>query len=443
VPSYLYPAPDGILASDRYAVTIDGRPSFTYLTTGPGEAEFTAGHTASYTGFDLHGSAEVRIRRIGKAIEKAVVRPCSAGVETRLEKGELVFHLDQPCKLSVECDDDLTDVLFLAAHEPEAEVPSRDDPQVVWFEPGVHEVGRFYSLAAGKTYYLAPGAFLKGSFVGGGDGTRIMGRGILSGADYPWPGHLKEKNADRTDLVRLQGDDIVMSGITLVDSPFFCVVAEGSNNRFQDLTILAWHHNTDGISAGPGARIDDCFLRVADDAFKPFVSDTRITRCVIWNDRAAPFQLTWNAEQDSSGSVVRDCDVIHHIPFFRKMNEWTGSIFWSWHGGSGRICDLLFENIRIEGPSPRLINIFLQRNPWSPQDGAWGSFKGLHFKNIQVECAPRFSSKLTGLDDAHRIEDVVFEDLSIAGEMIHSPEEMDLIIGEHVDSVRFVVTPQH
>ena len=53
-PCTTYPVPAGIPPSTRYAVTVDGQPSFTYLTTGPAEAEFTAGHTASWTSFDLH-----------------------------------------------------------------------------------------------------------------------------------------------------------------------------------------------------------------------------------------------------------------------------------------------------------------------------------------------------------------------------------------------------
>jgi|GEM_PF-6158803 len=64
----LYPTPGGIAPSDRYAVTINGMASFTCLTTSPAEAEFTAGHTASCTSFDLQGPCEVRIRRLGRPV---------------------------------------------------------------------------------------------------------------------------------------------------------------------------------------------------------------------------------------------------------------------------------------------------------------------------------------------------------------------------------------
>ena len=428
-----YPAPKGIAPSSRYTVTINGMPSFTYLTTGPAQAEFTAGHTASWTSFDLHGPSEIRIRRSGKPVKTAIIRPGAAGIQPRIEDGDVVLRLDRPRKLCVECDGDLTDVLFLFANAPETEVPSPDDPNVVWFGPGIHEIGKFYQLKPATTYYLAPGAFLKGSFAGGGDGTRVLGRGVLSGADYKWPGHLKEKSTDRVDLVRLEGNNLELAGITLVDSPYYVVVVKGHDNRFHDLTILAWYHNTDGISAGPGARIDDCFLRTADDALKPFVSNTRISRCVLWVDRAAAFQLTWNAKDDSGGAEVRDCDVIHHMPFCTKANEWTGAVFWSWHGGPAHIHDLLFENIRIEGRSPCLINLSLRRNPWSPQDGDWGRFSRLKFRNITCEEPFLFPSRILGHDAAHPIEDVVIENLTIAKQRIDSLKAMHLETNEFAD----------
>ncbi|HEY3397189.1 MAG TPA: hypothetical protein VGM19_05950 [Armatimonadota bacterium] len=438
--STTYPAPDGVPASSRYAVTVDGQPSFTYLTTGPAEAEFTAGHTSSWTSFDLRGRCEVRIRRLGRPISQAVVRPLASSVQAEVDRGEVVLRLDQPGKLCLECDGDLTDVLFLFANEPESEIPSPDDPRVVWWGPGVHEIGKFYALQPGLTYYLAPGAFLKGSFAGGGDGTRILGRGVLSGAAYKWPGHLQEGSPERVDLVNLAGDGLELSGVTLVDSPYYVVVAGGRDNCFRDLKVLAWHFNTDGLSSGPGARIDDCFLRVADDALKPSVSDTRITRCVVWADRAAAFQLSWNSLEDSGGSVVRDCDVIHHMPFCTVADEWTGSVFSSWHGGTAHLHDLLFEDIRIEGRCARLINVFMQRNLWSQQEGEWGRFSRLCFRKISAEQPFRFPSRLLGHDADHLIDDVLFEDLRIAGRTIHSPEELGLETNEYVRGLRFATT---
>lgn len=432
----LYPAPDGIAPSDRYAVTINGMASFTYLTTSPAKAYFTAGHMTSWTSFDVNGRCEVRIRRLGRPVSSAVVRPLVTSIQARIEDGDVVLELDRPRKLSVECDGDLTDVLFLFANAPETGVPSPDDPGVVWFGPGVHEIGKFYALKPATTYYLAPGAFLKGSFAGGGDGTRVIGRGILSGADYDWPGDMQEKSTDRIDLVKLTGNNIELSGITLVDSPYYVVIAGGRYNRFNDIKILAWHNNTDGISAGPGARIDDCFLRVADDAFKPFVSDTRISRCVLWVDKAVPFQLTWNARHDSGGSEVRDCDVIHHEPFCKACDEWTGAIFRSWHGGAAHIHDLLFEDIRIEGRSPCLIDLFMARNPWSPQDGEYGRFSRLTFRNITCEQPFRVPSRLLGHDAEHPIADVVIENLTIAGRRVDSPAAMNLQNNEFVTGLR-------
>ena len=433
----VYPRPKNVPASSRYEVEIQCKPSFVYMTTGPKEAEFTCGHTSSWTSFDFTGSVDIRIRRLDRPVKSVTVRPASAHVAAHVEDGAICLQLDQPGKLCIECDDDLRDVLFLFANEPDTNIPSADDPKVVWFGPGIHEIGKFYSLKPGMSYYLAPGSFLKGSFAGGGDGTRVTGRGVLSGADYQWPGHLQEKNAERVDLATVAGDGVEISGITLVDSPYYVIIANGRNNTFRNLKILAWHFNTDGISAGPGGRIEDCFLRVGDDAFKPFVSDTRISRCVLWVDRAAAFNLTWNACQDSGGSEVRDCDVIHHMPFCTQESNWTGAVFWSWHGGTAHIHDIRFEDIRIEGQCPCLIKLCMERNPWSPQGGEWGRFSHLCFRNIRAERPFLFPSRLLGYDATHSIRDVAFENVVIGDRRMQSAEDMNLVTNGFVRNLRF------
>ena len=439
----LYPRPADIAASDRYAVEVDGQESFVYSTTSPELATYTSGHTASWTSFDMTGAIEIRVRRNGRPINMATVRPGSAGIVPKVIDGELVIRLDRPRKLAVECDRDLTDVLFIFANEPETDIPSPDRKDVVRFGPGVHEIGKDYQLEPGKTYYLAAGAFVKGTFSGGGDGTRIMGRGVLSGADYKWPGpdtYGPGGHPGRVDLVRLEGDKLELSGITLVDSPYYVVLARGKDCRFSNLKILAWYDNTDSISTGSGARIDNCFIRVADDVFKTFRTDTRISRCVVWCDKGAAFNLSWKVPQDCGGSVVRDCDVIHHKPFEDKLHRWTGAVFRSWFGGGGHIHDILFEDIRIEGQSPRLISIHFERNKWSRQSGEWGSFSKLHFRNITATGPFLFHSQLLGHDAAHTIDDVVFENLRIGGELIRSAGQMNLKTNEFVRNLSFIVT---
>ncbi|MFO7871087.1 MAG: hypothetical protein R6V03_06605 [Kiritimatiellia bacterium] len=434
-----YPVPNGIACSDHFAVRVDEQDSFTYQTTGPAASGLVAGQTASWTSFDLRGPCRVRIRRLDRPVSEVVVRPVAKGIEARIAGDEIVVEFDQPAKLSVECDGDTEHVLFLFGNAPESDVPDRNDPAVVWFGPGVHEVGRAYRLAPETTYYLAPGAFVKGTFAGGGDGTRICGRGVLSGRAYKWPGHQQERSPERIDLVRLKGNEIEISGATFVDAPFYVLVTQGRRCRYTDVKVIAWYFNTDGISSGSGARIDDCFLRVSDDVFKPFVSDTHITRCTLWCDKGAPFMLSWNAMQDYGGSVVRDCDVIHHQPHNTGiLNEWTPSVFRAWHGGVGHIYDLRFEDIRIEGPLARFIDVRMKRNPWSIQEGEWGRFRGLTFRNIVAEGPVRWPSRLLGHDADHRIDDVSFENLRIGGRRIAAAADLDLETNEFVRGLRFV-----
>jgi len=82
-------------------------------------------------------------------------------------------------------------------------------------------------------------------------------------------------------------------------------------------------------------------------------------------------------------------------------------------------------------------NLFLQRNPWSPQEGEWGRFSRLRFRNIATEQRFRVPSRLLGHDAAHLIDDVLFENLTIAGRRLHSPEDLGLQTNEFVRNLRF------
>ena len=71
--------------------------------------------------------------------------------------------------------------LYIFANPPEIDAPSKDDPNVVYFAPGVYE-HKFYKLESNKIYYIAGGAFVYGRFYGVElQNVTIRGRGVISG----------------------------------------------------------------------------------------------------------------------------------------------------------------------------------------------------------------------------------------------------------------------
>ena len=96
-----------------------------------------------------------------------------------------------------------------------------------------------------------------------------------------------------------------------------------------------------------------------------------------------------------------------------------------------------FDDIRVEGSPLSLILLQMHRNPWSIQEGEWGRFSRLRFGYIRLDEPPRGPSRLLGHDDAHPIDDVVFENLRIAGRPVLAAEQIDLETNEFVRGLRF------
>jgi hypothetical protein len=435
----VHPAPEGAPVSDRYAVAVAGKEAPACITTSGPDAALTAGNTLSWVGFDMAVPAEVRVRRLDRRPESVTVRPASAGAAASVQADEVIVRVPCPGAYCVEVNDDLHHVLMLFANPPEPTPPTPNDPGVTVFGPGVHDVGRQMPLPSGRTVYLAPGAYVRGTFAGGGDGTRVCGRGVLSGEAFRWPGHQQENSPERVDLLRLTGDRIVLDGVTLVNSPFYVAVVRGARAHLNNLKVMGWTNNTDGISTGPGATITDCFCRVADDVIKVF-NHVRVERCTLWCDKAAAFQLSWNVDRDCGRSAIRDCDVIHHMPSLsdeQLPGRWTGAVFRSWHAGTGHIHDVTFEDIRVETAPARLVGIHMDTHPWDRSPGRWGRFSNLTFRRVHVAQRPRLPSYLLGRSPQHDVRGVTFEDLRIAGRRVRSADQMPLRTNEFARNIRF------
>src|SRR6266478_1473464 len=140
---------------------------------------------SSMTSLDFSGTIDVSITYTKGDIKSARVRPLSYGITPLVKKNTITFSLAQPRNLSVEVNGDIFHNLQLFANSIEDARPNPADPNVIYYGPGAHQVGRVV-VPSGKTVYLAGGALVEGSFlVNHVENVHILGRGILyqSGAE--------------------------------------------------------------------------------------------------------------------------------------------------------------------------------------------------------------------------------------------------------------------
>ena len=407
-----YPGSAGIAPSMHYRVEVaqHGRtqPSFVYST----QAQWRSNRSkdTSWTAFSFAGRVTVTVTKLRGAFSRCRVLPSSRGIQPRVQGNTAVFDLDRPAKLAVEFDESIEHPLLVFADPPENNIPERGQPDVIWFGPGVHDLGEGLTARAGQTVYLAGGAFVKGRIRGtNASGAAIRGRGVLSGEHLPQGGdHLLQ-------LGGWQTRGALVEDVTLVGSPHYNIVLDGQSNVVRNVKMLSWWFSTDGVGIGSQGLVEDCFFKVNDDALKLYHSGMRVRDCVFWQmENGAPFQISWNMPGDNHGFRVSNCDVIRVEHQWNNPNE---AVFDSIHGGSGHMRDYVFENIRIENCAWRLFHLAIATNEFAKATTR-GRISNLTFRNVSVDGPLKMPSLIMGWDAEHRIEDITMENLRIGGKLI-------------------------
>ncbi|RMF91905.1 MAG: hypothetical protein D6741_15530, partial [Planctomycetota bacterium] len=188
--------------SDEYEIEVrQGNrrfPLFVYVTKSQWK---TNRHPdTAWASFDFTGTVTVRVTRLRGKVEACRILPTSRHIQPRIVENAVEFEIDRPGFFSVEFENPPKHPLLVFANPPEKTRLEGGDPEVLYFGPGVHAPGEI-QIAAGQTVYLARGAYVKGRIVGrNARGVCILGRGVLSGEDYPHrSGHLIALTGDSSD----------------------------------------------------------------------------------------------------------------------------------------------------------------------------------------------------------------------------------------------------
>ena len=410
----VYQWPPEMPVSQQYEITVQqGRNVFS-VPVLVSQAQFPEKNRSKNTAFAIFsfsGRVKVTVKKLGGTFSEGVVMPASFGIKGIKTGNTLVFTLDRPGNLAIEFDKDLSYPLLLFANPLEQNPPSKADPKVRYFGPGYHDTADTIWMGVGETLYLAGGAVLSAHIMGRkAAGARIIGRGIVSGRRF---GHTHGKLIHFPDQ---QSPNLYFEGFTMVDAPGYYLTTRSRNTHAVNVKGLGWWFNTDGFSFGPDGLAEDCFLKCNDDAIKLYHSGNRVYRTTIWQmENGAPFQISWNMNSDNSRFVVKDCDVIHCDHEWDNPNE---AVFAAIHGGSGHMCDYLFEDIRIENAGWKLFSLQVMPNRFAKAD-TLGKITRVTFRNISLMTPDgkpmRRKSVLKGFDRSSCIRDIHIEGVKLNG----------------------------
>lgn len=397
------------------------------------------------------GPAEIEVSLLDRSIQEHVIRPLSLELEGSVnEVGQLVFQMVAAHKVSVEIEG--CRPLYVWANPPELNIPSEDDPNVLYFKSGqTYEVGRL-RMESGQTLYIEGGAVLKGRVCAkDAHDITIRGLGILDGSYY---GAQHGENAKSIFFERCQ--DVLVRDITMIH-PSAWMIVPGACERVEICNVkqIGEVMCSDGIDivGSKQVHVHDCFLRNNDDcvvvkAFlihhdvhADFSADFRVSpeailveNCTFANDPAGNAMEIGHelSVQRVSGVTFRNIDVL--------SVHGQGAVFSIHNNDRAIVEDILFEDIRIEHCWDKFIDFRISKSRFS-SDTERGHIRNVTLRDINWLKSSNNDgytiSLIGGWDAEHRVENVTLENICFNGVPIQHIDELE-INTRHADDVCLV-----
>ncbi|HWD81885.1 MAG TPA: glycosyl hydrolase family 28 protein [Kribbella sp.] len=454
-----YPIPAGIAQATTFEVKVRTAPGpwtpvATYsvnlkqinATTGAGQIL-----KSSLAYFDFTGSVEVWVRYTKGTVSTARIRPLSYGIEPELDdESTLIFTLTEPRKVVVEVNGEIFDCLHLLARPVETNAPSPDDPDVIYFGPGVHTTASgTIDVPSGKTVYLAGGAVLKASvnFTGTTNGA-LTGRGVIYGTKAGGCTIVNSKN-------------IRVDGISMLDLSTGYAITAGMSEQvtitdFGYFSAGQWGDGIDVFSS-TDVLIDNSFLRCSDDCIAlythrwDYYGDTRnvtVRNSSLWADVAHPINVGTHGNTDNpevlENLTISNVDILDHR---EPQKLYQGCIALN-PGDSNLVRNVRIENVRVEDFRwGQFLHLRVAFNK-SYNTSAGRGIDGVYVRNLTYTGKNASTAMMLGYDAAHGINDVTFQNLVVNGTVMASTmrkpgwftvaDMADMHVNEHVTNLRWL-----
>lgn len=403
--------------------------------------------TAAFAYFDMRGPVECRVM-CPDPVTSVRILPSSLKIAPVMSGNTITFTLKEPKHVTVEINGQWVRALHIFANPPEQNVPCRDDPNVIYFGPGIHEVGRLV-VGDNQTVYIAGGAIVRAiikpdepfmikpssglrgylpTFELRGKNIILRGRGIIDQSACPT--HARHP-------IFVTGSDIHIEGVIIRDASLWTVpIRQSDRVSVNNVKLIGYRANSDGIDIcnSRDVTVDSCFIRTLDDlvVVKTDKGQSKaghivVKGCVLWNELAHALSIGAEIREDVDDVLFTNCDVIHD-----KGREWTLRVF---HCDAARVSNIRFTDLRIE-ESRRLASAWIGKYVWS-RDAERGHVRDVSFENIRAAGAP-LSIELKGFDAGHTVEQVAFRDVLINGKPL---TPADVKANEFVKDLRIENSP--
>jgi hypothetical protein len=438
----LYEGPPELRQALDYQIQVNNKPIYVYNTAVNFNRTWTKDpriEKTPMTYFDFEGKVKINIKSTETKLESVIVRPLSLGIKPKIKGDTISFELDKPAKLTIEVNGNIKRAIHIFANPIEKDAPKKDDPNVIYFGPGIHKVGRI-PVKSNQTVYISGGAVVYGCIKAENlENLKISGHGIIDGSIY-------DRWVDTTVPIDLRNcKNSVVEGIMLLDPAAWTLnIYECQNIDINDVKIISARSNSDGITiqSSKDVKATDCFVRSWDDSlvvkgYGSDIKDITFENCILWTDLAQSCEIGYETRANTIEDITfKNITVLHnfHKPVLSIHN-----------GDNALVRNIHYENIIVEdaamgmGDSQGynyLIDLFIGNSQWS-QTAERGSIRDVYFENIEILGGNFQGSRIYGYDDKHTIENVNIKGLKILGETIKDTDLGKFKINNYAKDIKF------
>ncbi|MCL2604703.1 MAG: glycosyl hydrolase family 28 protein [Defluviitaleaceae bacterium] len=451
----LYEGPQTMDTSQSARIWVEGHELFVYDVMVNHEHIWNSNTIPSRTPmayFDFEGELliEIEVPGLAQGINEAKILPSAHGIVPRVENNRVSFTVSEPGFYTVVYNDHVHLATHIFANPLETDVPDRDDPDVIFIDPG-HWTLDAIVLNSGQTLYISGGAVVNSIVVvDGAQDVTIRGRGIICGADRPaWnqPGSYA-----RVPIDIRSSRNITAEGIILINGNAWKFNSFNSDGLFaSNIKIISGRQNGDGFTfqSCRNHHVADSFVRTWDDSLviKNYAGSSRditFERVQIWTDLAQSMEIGYETNRGLtinptiSNITFRDIHVLYanHKPIISIHNSDDAEIF-----------NILWENITVDnafmrgdhGVNNELIEFNMIKTHWSTVRDEWGSIRDITIDGLTVHRTLDGSvpmSNFWGANENHTLENVTLRNIYINGNRVTTLRELRA----HVNDYAFNIT---
>lgn len=373
---------------------------------------------ASFAYFDFKGAVEIQIHS-NEEIKTLDISPKDYGIKPIIDGNSITIKLSKPLQFNVEVNG-YHHALHIFANPIEDFKINKEDPNVRYFGPGIHEAG-IINLKSNETVFIDGGAVVYGVINSeNARNIKILGRGILDAS--------KIERRKAPNMITLKNVvNAYVSGIILRDPHEWTVVPTNCDSiTFDKIKMIGlWRYNSDGIDIVNCKNIivKNTFIRSFDDNIvvrgsksaynKPYniIDNIVVDSCVLWND--------WGRVLEIGASTV--ADTIKNISFSNcYIPHFTAVAMDIQNCDRGHIKDIYFNNIFIGEPiadSLTLGTTPIVNKAWGKtivlgiydsfyaNDTTRGNVNNIHFSNIRYNSSHPKSVYINEYDSTYIKDD--------------------------------------